>query len=647
MRAVVFLGPTLPAEIARPYLDATFLPPVAQGDILRVLKSQPDMIGIIDGYFQSVPSVWHKEILTALAEGVYVAGAASIGALRAAELAHFGMIGIGDIFQKFHSGEYIDDDEVAVAHAPADQGYRALSEAMVNIRDWCDAAAQTGVITSSEAEGLMRIAKSLHFSQRHWQAILTQAKAEGMQASVAERITKFRAQASPGAKERDAIALLQHLAEVEENPGARPRNRIYVEQTAFLADLKQQVGREAGPEPEQAPGTPLNVARKKVLLGILANREAARRGLMIGSDDVNDMTDWFRGAYSLEDENRFVSWKAAHALPEEDFIYAMRRFTEVVRVEEACGPEIDCELDTYLRVYSAAAQNQHETPAWVQLNLTLGRNAGGPQASARMLFKELLPVLAHLRKRGTVKMFHFVRKSPDVRLRFQAVAPEEHLLPCIGPLFAKLHASGAVLSAVRSVYEPEARMFGGAEATDAVHEYFHQDSLQWVAWDQIPPEDRTMSLEQFCTAVITDMFANVLGCGGEIWDVWQNFRELAGGAKAVGAIQVTGGELLRKLSHTASPQERDVLKRYAKANRILAESLKQVWESGRLGVGIRSLLPTIAMFHCNRFGLDGIKQSAIAERATIAWNPYRDHTPAAYVKTGVGHVRAGSRASQP
>ena len=38
-------------------------------------------IGIIDGHFGNVPSVWHKEILFALSKGVEVSGAASMGAL--------------------------------------------------------------------------------------------------------------------------------------------------------------------------------------------------------------------------------------------------------------------------------------------------------------------------------------------------------------------------------------------------------------------------------------------------------------------------------------------------------------------------------------------------------------------------------------
>ena len=85
---VVFTGPTLPADQARAILpDALYLPPVAQGDVYRAAGHQPQAIALIDGFFEHVPAVWHKEILWAMAQGIHVFGSSSMGALRAAELA--------------------------------------------------------------------------------------------------------------------------------------------------------------------------------------------------------------------------------------------------------------------------------------------------------------------------------------------------------------------------------------------------------------------------------------------------------------------------------------------------------------------------------------------------------------------------------
>ena len=82
--------------------------PSARGDGRRLpagpARGPPARIAIIDGLFEQVPAVWHKELLFAMARGVEVSGAASMGALRAAELHAFGMIGVGPTFAAYKSG---------------------------------------------------------------------------------------------------------------------------------------------------------------------------------------------------------------------------------------------------------------------------------------------------------------------------------------------------------------------------------------------------------------------------------------------------------------------------------------------------------------------------------------------------------------
>jgi hypothetical protein len=130
MKAMVFVGPTLRPEELPGSPDLVVLPPVAQGDLYRAAQRRPRAIGIIDGYFDGVLSVWHKEILWAMADGIHVFGSASMGALRAAELHAFGMQGVGQVFSAYcagtlppYDGRFEDDDEVAVIHGPAETGY--------------------------------------------------------------------------------------------------------------------------------------------------------------------------------------------------------------------------------------------------------------------------------------------------------------------------------------------------------------------------------------------------------------------------------------------------------------------------------------------------------------------------------------------
>ncbi|MFK7941410.1 MAG: TfuA-like protein, partial [Paracoccaceae bacterium] len=90
LTGVVFAGPSLAGLDLTAYGTLEFRPPARQGDIWRAVREKPAAIGIIDGYFEGVPAVWHKEILWSLHQGIPVLGASSMGALRAAEMDAFG-----------------------------------------------------------------------------------------------------------------------------------------------------------------------------------------------------------------------------------------------------------------------------------------------------------------------------------------------------------------------------------------------------------------------------------------------------------------------------------------------------------------------------------------------------------------------------
>jgi hypothetical protein len=162
----VFLGPSLPLNEARGILDACYLPPAKQGDIVTLVEQhKPHTIALIDGYFFQTASVWHKEILYALEKGILVVGSSSMGALRAAETGRYGMVGIGEVFKLYHDG-LPDDDEVALIHAPPEAGYLNLSYSMVNIRFTLKQAHVNGLITDQLFQEALDKAKKLHFTER-------------------------------------------------------------------------------------------------------------------------------------------------------------------------------------------------------------------------------------------------------------------------------------------------------------------------------------------------------------------------------------------------------------------------------------------------------------------------------------------------
>lgn len=217
---VVFLGPTLAVEDARTFLDATYLPPAGQGDLLNAtMQLRPAVIGLVDGLFYERLSVWHKEILHAIDRGIVVFGASSMGALRAAETASFGMRGVGEIYRMYADGVIEDDDEVALAHAGPDDGYRALSEAMVNVRATLDAACSAGVLAAGEAAAVCEIAKRMYFPDRTYPAIWRAAALAGLSATVLDGLRRFVATSRVDLKRRDAIAMLHAIRDMTD-PGS-------------------------------------------------------------------------------------------------------------------------------------------------------------------------------------------------------------------------------------------------------------------------------------------------------------------------------------------------------------------------------------------------------------------------------------------
>ena len=212
---IIFLGPSLALEEAQRILpQAHFLPPVQSGDILRVLRLNPKIIGIIDGYFENVSAVWHKEILYAISKGVRVMGCSSMGALRASELAAYGMMPVGKIAQDYLSGIVNDDDEVALLHGTNPSGYVGVTEALFNIRATLESACQNNIITRNTFDSILTVAKNLHYRARLWQKILRLAHEEGIdraQITVLEQWLE-NPDNKIDVKRNDAILLLKTLS---------------------------------------------------------------------------------------------------------------------------------------------------------------------------------------------------------------------------------------------------------------------------------------------------------------------------------------------------------------------------------------------------------------------------------------------------
>lgn len=350
----VFTGPTLSPEEGRRELDAIYLPPAAQGDVYSAARRKPWAIGIIDGYFERVPSVWHKEILWALSRGVHVFGSASMGALRAAELERFGMVGVGSVFRAFASGELEDDDEVTVVHGAAETGYRCLSEAMVNVRATLEAARRAGVIGSELCQRLVSAVKAMYYPERSYARMLQEATGWMRWSDEVEALAAFLPDGRIDRKRDDAVAMLREMRRLLDADPAPKRTRFPFHHTHMWEMLRcrleeRPLSSTPGAESQQPDalleelrlqGNAYRYERERSLVRLLALEVAQQRGL-----EVDDAASSAELGHSVSDLGE-----------EPGDLRALRRSESLVqRIRATYRLELDSHLRDHLRATGAAS----------------------------------------------------------------------------------------------------------------------------------------------------------------------------------------------------------------------------------------------------------------------------------------------------
>jgi hypothetical protein len=356
---VVFSGPTLGHRAVREILDDPICkPPAAMGDVYRCLDDSPDCIAIIDGYFEGVPSVWHKEILYAMSKGVHVLGASSMGALRAAELADFGMQGVGKIFLQFHCGDLEDDDEVAVLHGPEELEFLAATEAMVNIRETLIAAAAGGVLSTADSGKLTSIAKSCFYHDRQWEHILSLAEPDIKQ----ETLDQFRSWLADGAvdqKRLDALSLLQEIRQLQ----ASKPPPFKAEYQFEWSEMWQNAITHLIPERKLIAGIDelvlgelrLNIdeysaAVVQAGLHYLAQGEATPAGNRVDDSELKRVFNNFKAQNGLLDRVRLDSWLLENDLGEVDFEQLMESLARREKLIDGIRSQLDRAILDWLKL---------------------------------------------------------------------------------------------------------------------------------------------------------------------------------------------------------------------------------------------------------------------------------------------------------
>lgn len=242
----------------------------------------------------------------------------------------------------------------------------------------------------------------------------------------------------------------------------------------------------------------------------------------------------------------------------------------------------------------------------------------------------LAPLLAAAEADDRISGWFFIRKRPVWRIRYHSAAGDGMAQADIGRHLDHLAASGHIAGWTSSVYEPEVHAFGGTEAMDAAHRFFHRDSDGFLAY--LASQDgaglghrRELSL-LLCTLMMRaahqDWYEQ-----GDVWARVAAHREQPAGVvpdDRVGRLIIAVRRLLSvdaeyQLGHD-TPLTR--FNGWADAYRAAGRELADLNASGHLRRGLRDVLAHHVIFAWNRFGLPYATQAVLAAAAkTVVFGP--------------------------
>jgi hypothetical protein len=256
-----------------------------------------------------------------------------MGALRAVELAAFGMEGVGAIFEAYQRGVLEDDDEVAIAHGPAQVGFRATSEAMVDIRQTLRKAERVGVISKRLHAALQRIGKDLFYPDRNYQVLLRCASERGLPEADLECFRQWLPAGRVNQKREDALAMLR-LMRRRLSEGLKPKSVAYsFEHTSMWEAAWRQAGElrlDSNAEPHavaieslldevRLEGEQYERHRLAALGRFFAIRESESAGMKVSKNRRRQTELAFRREHALIDDTNFEQWLRENGLSHSEF----------------------------------------------------------------------------------------------------------------------------------------------------------------------------------------------------------------------------------------------------------------------------------------------------------------------------------------
>jgi len=206
---VVFGGASLELVAPEVRQRVELRPPVRRGDLAALAdQRRPGRVLILDGVFGWELATTPTECRELLDRGWQLAGASSMGALRAAELWSAGMVGIGDVFTQYRLGALRSDADVAVVFGL--RGEEATAP-LVHVRAVVAEMERRGLCTGPAARCMVAAARRVHWVDRLWSVLIDAWRGDGLPADIARVAAALAADPLLHPKKRDGLLAVRSM----------------------------------------------------------------------------------------------------------------------------------------------------------------------------------------------------------------------------------------------------------------------------------------------------------------------------------------------------------------------------------------------------------------------------------------------------
>jgi len=277
------------------------------------------------------------------------------------------------------------------------------------------------------------------------------------------------------------------------------------------------------------------------------------------------------------------------------------------------------ESSTMNRLEQPASRHDSVDEHWIQLNVGLARRGGLALPAARAVFDEIGPLVEQWRAASELKWFFFMRKPPDIRLRFRV--PTSHdIRPELDGAIARLQREDRVATFFYSSYEPETERFGGPAGMRSVHAYFDLDTRAWLRLDALERQERRrLAPDQLLPALVHDLFLR--GANGRdrlLAASWRSLASQIATPTAPSRPAMAPATLDALSAIVGQGTEHDCIACFAQANAELAGELGELARQDRLSRSISDVLATVALFSFHRHGFPGERSAPLVTAAMAA-----------------------------